>query len=54
MGGGGDLTLLLFVAAAVVSLLGKKRVDEATPAKPERTMDNVKQDLAEVKEAAQS
>jgi len=50
----GIVTLLLFVAAAVVSLLGKKRVDEATPAKPERTMDNVKQDLAEVKEAAQS
>ena len=46
--------LALLAAAAVVSLVGKKRVQEATPAKPERAMDNVKQDIAEVKGAAQS
>ncbi|WP_238335639.1 phage holin family protein [Serinicoccus kebangsaanensis] len=50
----GIVTLLLLAAAAVVSLVGKKRVQEATPAKPERAMDNVKQDIAEVKGAAQS
>ena len=44
----------LLAAAAVVSLVGKKHVQEATPAKPERAMDNVKQDIAEVKGAAQS
>ncbi|WP_130011345.1 phage holin family protein [Serinicoccus sediminis] len=48
----GIVTLLLLAAAAVVSLVGKKRVEEATPAKPERAMDNVRQDIAEVKEAA--
>ena len=50
----GIVTLVLLAAAAVVSLVGKKRVQEATPAKPERAMDNVKQDIAEVKGAAQS
>ena len=44
----------LMLPSAVVSLVGKKRVQEATPAKPERAMDNVKQDIAEVKGAAQS
>ena len=48
------VTLVLLAAAAVVSLVGKKRVEEATPAKPERAMDNVRQDIAEVKGAAQS
>lgn len=46
------VSLVLFAAAAVVSLVGKKRVEKATPATPERTVDNVKQDIAEVKEAA--
>jgi len=50
----GIITLVLFAAAAAVSLVGKKRVQEATPAKPERVMENVKQDIAEVKGAAQS
>lgn len=50
----GIVTLVLFVAAAVGVLVGKKRVQKATPAKPERAVDSVQQDIAEVKEAAQS
>lgn len=46
------VTLLLFIAAAVASLMGKKQVEQATPAAPERTVQNVKQDVAEVKEHA--
>lgn len=48
------VTAVLFAAAAVVSLLGKKQVEQATPVKPERAMDNVKHDVAEVKEQAKS
>lgn len=46
------VTVVLFIAAAVVSLMGKKQVEQATPAAPERTVANVKQDIAEVKEHA--
>ncbi|MBW8172532.1 phage holin family protein [Ornithinimicrobium sp. Arc0846-15] len=48
------VTAVLLAAAAVVSLMGKKQVEQATPLKPERTVDNVKHDVAEVKEHAQS
>lgn len=46
------VTAVLFAAAAVVSLLGKKQVEQATPAKPERTMNNLQHDVAGVKEHA--
>ncbi|GAA4884272.1 phage holin family protein [Serinicoccus chungangensis] len=48
----GVVTLVLLAAAAVVSLLGKKRVEQATPVAPGRTIDTIKQDIAEVKGAA--
>ncbi len=50
----GIVTVVLFIAAAVVALLGKKQVAQATPLKPERAMKNVKRDVAEVKEHATS
>lgn len=46
------VTAVLLIAAAVVALVGKGKVQEATPAAPERTIENVKQDVAEVKEHA--
>ncbi len=46
------VTVILFIAAAVVSLMGKKQVEQATPAAPERTVANLKQDVAQVKEHA--
>lgn len=45
------VTVALFLIAAVVALLGKKQVEQAKPT-PERTMSNVKQDVAAVKENA--
>jgi uncharacterized membrane protein YqjE len=43
------VTLVLFAAAGVAALLGKKKVAEATPAAPERTIESVKEDIATVK-----
>ncbi|WP_435203144.1 phage holin family protein [Janibacter sp. GS2] len=43
---------VLLMAAAVVSLLGKKQVEQAAPLKPERAMANVQRDVTEVKEAS--
>jgi hypothetical protein len=34
-----------------VTLAGKKQVDQASPAAPEQTIDNVKRDMETVKEA---
>jgi uncharacterized membrane protein YqjE len=48
------ITVVLFVIAGVAALMGKKKVSEATPAAPERTIDNVKKDVETVKEARQS
>ncbi len=42
---------VLFIAAGVAALLGKKQVDEATPLVPERTVQSVKEDVEAVKEA---
>jgi uncharacterized membrane protein YqjE len=46
------VTVVLFVVAGVAALMGKKKVAEATPPKPERTVASVKQDVATVKAAA--
>lgn len=40
---------VLFAVAGVLALLGKKEVAQATPAKPERAMEGLKEDLATVK-----
>jgi len=47
------VTVVLFVIAAVVALIGKKQVEQAKP-NPERTMANVKQDVQTVKESAKN
>lgn len=43
------VTVVLFVAAAVPALIGKNKVSDGTPLAPERTIDNVKQDVATLK-----
>ncbi|WP_125107939.1 phage holin family protein [Gulosibacter massiliensis] len=43
------VTAILFIAAAIVALLGKKKVEQLSLA-PERTITNVNRDVAEVKE----
>jgi uncharacterized membrane protein YqjE len=43
------VAIVLFVAAAVSGLMGKKKVDEATPMSPERAVSGVKEDIATVK-----
>ncbi len=43
---------ILLAVAGVVSLLGRKQVQEATPAAPERTVRSVKRDISDVKEHA--
>jgi uncharacterized membrane protein YqjE len=43
------VTVLIFAAAGVAALVGKNKVSEATPPKPERAIDGVKQDVATVK-----
>ena len=41
--------LVLLAAAAVAGLVGKNKVAEATPAKPERAVAGIKEDIATVK-----
>jgi uncharacterized membrane protein YqjE len=43
------VTVVLFIAGAVLALMGKSKVQEATPAMPERAVDGVKEDIATVK-----
>jgi uncharacterized membrane protein YqjE len=43
------VTVVLFAAAGIVALMGKKQVSEATPPKPELAMESVKEDLATLK-----
>jgi Putative Actinobacterial Holin-X, holin superfamily III len=47
------VAVVLFAAAGVLALLGRKRVQQATPPVPQETMRNVKADIDEVKERAQ-
>ncbi|MFF9135401.1 phage holin family protein [Streptomyces sp. NPDC014806] len=46
------VTAVLGVIAAVLAMSGKKQVDQAAPPTPERTVENVKADVAETKESA--
>ena len=48
------VAVVLLVIAGVLALLGKKSLDKGLPAKPERTADNVKQDVEAVKEGLRS
>ena len=47
------VAVVLFAVAGVLALAGKRKVDEATPPVPERTLENVKEDVrvAKVKAA---
>ncbi|MFF1325747.1 phage holin family protein [Streptomyces chartreusis] len=46
------VTAALGVIAAVAALSGKKQVSKAAPPAPEQTIENVKADVAEIKESA--
>jgi uncharacterized membrane protein YqjE len=43
------VAVVLLAAAAVAGLLGKNKVAAATPAKPERAIEGIKEDIATVK-----
>ena len=45
------VALVVLALAGVAAIVGKKRVNKATPALPGEAMENVKRDIAEVKEA---
>ncbi|MCQ9132245.1 MULTISPECIES: phage holin family protein [Streptomyces] len=47
------VTAVLGVIAAVLAMRGKKQVEQAAPPAPEQTIENVKADVAEIKESAQ-
>ena len=42
----------LLVVAGIVALVGKRKVAEAVPPKPEEAIDSIRTDVAEIKEAA--
>jgi uncharacterized membrane protein YqjE len=44
------VTVLLFVIAGVLALVGRNKLKQATPVAPQRSVENVKQDIAEIKE----
>ncbi|GGV28646.1 membrane protein [Streptomyces filipinensis] len=46
------VTAVLGMIAAVMVMSGKKQVDQAAPPTPEQTVENVKADVAEIKESA--
>lgn len=43
--------VILFVVAGVAALVGRSKLKQAGPAMPERTVDSVKADIAEIKES---
>jgi uncharacterized membrane protein YqjE len=43
---------VLLAGAGILALLGRRQVDQATPAKPERAMESVQHDVEHVKERA--
>jgi uncharacterized membrane protein YqjE len=46
------VTIVLFAVAGVAALLGRKKVQEATPPQPEQAIANVKQDIETVKKGS--
>ncbi|WP_369268678.1 phage holin family protein [Streptomyces sp. R11] len=47
------VTGVLAAITALMAALGKKQISRASPPTPERTLDSVKSDVAEIKEKAQ-
>jgi uncharacterized protein YacL len=47
------VTVVLFAVAGILALLGKSKVEKATPPVPEQTIETVKADFAEAKTRAQ-
>lgn len=45
------VAVVLFVVAGIAALMGRKKVQQATPAQPTRAMDSVKRDVEEVSSA---
>jgi len=43
------VTVVLFAIAGVAALMGKKQVEQATPAQPEQAIESTKRDVDEVK-----
>ncbi|MGH3347606.1 MAG: phage holin family protein [Nocardioides sp.] len=43
------VAVIVLLGAGLLALLGKKQVTEATPAKPERAVEGIKEDIATVK-----
>lgn len=48
------VTVVLFVVAGVLALIGRKQLKQATPVAPERSVTSVKSDIAEIKDHASS
>ena len=46
------VTVVVFAAAGVAALVGRRQVQEAAPPVPRETIDSVERDVAEVKEAS--
>jgi Putative Actinobacterial Holin-X, holin superfamily III len=44
------VAVVLFIAAGIAAMVGKKEVQQVSP-KPEQTVENVKRDIHEVKDA---
>ncbi len=47
------VTVVVFAAAGIAAMVGKKQISTATPAAPQATLESVKQDVDTVKEARQ-
>ena len=45
------VTVVVFVIAGIAAVLGKKKVDQASPPVPTRAIDSVKDDVTEIKES---
>jgi uncharacterized membrane protein YqjE len=48
------VTVVLLAVAGVLALIGRRQLKQATPVAPERSVTNVKSDIAEIKDHASS
>ena len=46
------VTAGLLIVAGIIAMVGKQKVAEAVPPKPEESMESIKTDVAQIKEAA--
>jgi hypothetical protein len=44
--------VVLFAVAGVLALAGKQQIKQGTPPAPQQAVDNVKADIAQIKESA--